>query len=898
MRIRLRIIFALLLSLTLLTSSDAFAGRRVKTHGKSQSKSSGKDGQKEGSKDSKLKSFSKMIKDKVAIEGLFTFYQDTTDNSMLMEIKPEQLGPIYLCGQTRSQAEGAFFDNGSMGRTFPFYLKRVGKRIFLMEKNLRFRADTSSTLHDALQRGVSDHLFGSTEIKSKPQDSTEAILIDPTSFFVRDIEHVGYYLGTKAKIGFSFDKKNSYFSQVKSFPNNTEIDVKLHFKTSRPVSAPTMQNPFSMFHTFHYSLSTLPETDYVPRLADDRIGHFLTMHQDYTTLDSESPYVRYIERWNLKKKNPDARVSEPLEPIVYWVENTVPKEFKDAVAEGIEFWNPAFEKLGFRNAIVAKNMPDTASWDPADVRYSVVRWIVNPGATYAVGPSRANPFTGQIYDADIRISVDFIRIMFTRAENMIKPIAFDGTMDIDEKEELPLAEMINNGYRFCNFAAESAEDAAFGLSYLTSGLGTMEDLDSLQREYITAYIVELVAHEVGHTLGFRHNFKASSIYTLDQINDRSFTKVHSTIGTVMDYAPVNLAGPGKTQGEFYASVPGPYDNWVVQYAYSDFGNLTTEEELPKLKKIADRASEPELVYGTDEDAFGYSMKSIDPHCNLFDLGSDPLAYGEHSIAITKELWTNAVKKFDIPGEQYQKIRRVFSQGWRNYYGAVRAATKFIGGLHHNRLHIGDKEGSLPFETVSAAQQRRAMKLLREKIFAADAFDFPPDLLNKLQPERFPDFQYSVYSVSQIDYPIHAYVLRVQRLAVSSLYSPYVLGRLQNNQLRYAEGAERYTMYDMFTDTRRAIWGEITGPSNVNSFRRQLQLVHLNRIVSIYLGSSAIYPIDARSLAADDLDILKNAIRKTVNSTAVNNITRTHFKEVLRQIDAATGARRNFLGARF
>ncbi len=888
MRAKTSLLITLILSLLMLNAGDAFAGRRVRTIGgpKGVSKEDATKPDKE-----KLKPFDELTKDKVIIEGLFTFYHDTTDNSMLMEIKPEHFGPIYLCGETRSGSEGAAYDNASMGRSFPFYFKRVGKNLLMLEKNVRFRADTTASLYRAIKHGITDHLFGSTPVKSKPHDSTGAVLIDPADFFIRDAQNVAYFLGQWIKAGFSFDDKNSYFELVKSFPENTEIDVKLHYKTTKPFSATTMQNPYSMFHTYHYSLSTLPETEYVPRLADDRVGHFLTLYQDFSSLDEETPYVRYIERWHLKKKNPDARISEPVEPIVFWVENTVPPEYRDAVAEGIEFWNAAFEKIGFRNAIVAKQMPDTAEWDPADVRYSTVRWIVRPGGTYAVGPSRANPFTGQIYDADVRICADFIRYMFMNMEYFIQPVSLGGQAFGEETLFQPDFE--GTDPRVCTYGAESAKEAAFGLAFLLATAGDLADKDSLTKEYVHAYIVELVAHEIGHTLGFRHNFKASSIYSLEQMNDRDFTRQHSMTGTIMDYTAPNIAGPKKKQGEFYASIPGPYDDWAIEYAYSDFGSETPEEELATLQKIASRAPEPELAYGTDEDAFGYSAKSIDPKCNLFDMGDDPIAYAEHKLMLTNELWRNSLGEFEKPGQGYQKVLRAFEAGWRSYYESALYASKFIGGIYHSRHHVGDPGGKVPFEPVAASEQRRAMAFLRDNIFAPEAFDLPADVVNKLQPERFPDFNWSVYSVAQVDFPIHAAALGAQDLALGMLYSPHILNRLVDNQERYENGQERYTIYDMFTDVRRAIWTEIIAPENVNSFRRQLQLHHLKKIIGIYLSSSYGYPFDARTLAANDLDIVEEAAQKAAKSPAIDGMTRAHFKEVLRQISAAKGAKHDF-----
>ncbi len=836
------------------------------------------------------KPFKDLIKDKVAVQGLFTFYRDTLDNSVLMAIKPDQFGPIFLCGETRVAGDGSYTDNASMGETYPFYFKRVGKTIMMMEKNLRFRVDSTSSLRKALANAISDGLVASTKVMSKPDDSNKAVLIDASAIFISDAENLGFFLGQQGQTGINFDRSNSYFDVIKSFPQNSEIDVRLHFRSNKPQDGSTFQNSYSFYHGLHYSLSSLPQTDYVPRLADDRVGHFVTMFEDYSTNDQPTPYKYYVERWNLKKKNPDARISEPVEPIVYWVSNTVPPEYRDAFAEGIEFWNPSFEKIGFRNAVVAKQMPDTATWDPADVRYNTVNWIIQPGGGYAVGPDRTNPFTGQIYDADIRVSADFIRFMYNTSSNFIRPIAFDGKAD-DPTDPGDLLERARRDPHFCSYGEEGAADAGFGLAYLEA-TGDYINKDSLTKEYVHAYIVELVAHEVGHTLGFRHNFKASTIYTLEQLSDREFTKKNGTIGTVMDYSGPNIADHGKTQGEFYASTPGPCDDWIVEYAYSDFGAKTSEEELPKLQEIASRSGETGLRYLTDEDTFGWGTKAIDPLANLHDLGSDPLKYAEHKVNLTRQLWSESIKKFDVPGNSYRKLFQVFQSGWRSFNEGALTASKYVGGIYQSRSHIGDKDAAMPFEVVAAADQRRAIEFLKTNLFAANAYDLPTNLLNKLQPERMPDFDGAYYNVPSLDYPMHQIVANFQYLAISRLYSPQVTGRLVNNLEKFKPGEEKFTMFDMFTDLRKAIWGEAFTPANVNDYRRPLQLIHLQRLIDIYLSAPGVYPFDARTLAANDLDLIEQAASKAATA-GVDGMSQAHFKEVVRQIQAAKRAPKSY-----
>jgi len=867
----------------------------AKTNDHSQRSQTGKSASsKKPTGDNGLKSFDELIKDKEVVEGLFTFYRDTTDNSMLMALKPDQLGEYYLLGLTLSHGDGNFREGSRMFGTYPFYFKRVGKNMMMMEKNLKVRADTSATMYGAVQSGISDGLIASTEVKSEPQDSTEAVLIDPSALFIRDALNLGYYVGTRSRNGLHFDSKNSYFGKTKSFEQNSEIDVHLHYNSSQPLSGIALQNAYSFFHVFHYSLSAIPESDYMPRLADDRIGYFLTMYQDYNRLDQETPYVRYIERWNLKKEFPTARISDPVEPIVYWIENTVPEEYRDAIAEGIEFWNQSFEKIGFRNAIQAKIMPDTATWDPSDVRYSTIRWLVAKNYPYvAIGTSRSNPFTGEVFDADIGFVSEAIRSLFGRAERRVRPLtdAFDTFEEYDPYGEILTQEQCADG-RTCQIA-NAAYEAAFGMTCLEALTGDLENKDEVTTEYVHAFLTFVVAHEVGHTLGFRHNFSASTLYSLDQINDPEFMKGKSYVGTVMEYISPNVAGPGKHQGEFYPSKAGPYDDWLIEYGYSQFEAETPEDELPMLHEIASQAADFGLIYHTDDDTYGTSMKGVDPRSNIWDLGNDPIAFLEHEISLSHEIWDGIIKEFEKPGERYQKIRAVFATSLSPFTRAALIVPKYVGGLHHNRYHVGDAEGVLPFEVVPASEQRRAVAFLRDYIFAADILDLPPDLVNKLLDENQSDFTGHTYRRPSIDYPLHRQVLTVQNTALSRLYSPYVVHRMLNNLKRFKPGEEQYTMYDMFTDVRRSIWGEIVEQENVNSFRRQLQLLHLNRMINIYLSGPSIYPTDARTLAANDLDILEEAAQQAVKSSVIDGMTKAHFKEVLRQIESAKKAQRTY-----
>jgi len=364
----------------------------------------------------------------------------------------------------------------------------------------------------------------------------------------------------------------------------------------------------------------------------------------------------------------------------------------------------------------------------------------------------------------------------------------------------------------------------------------------------------------------------------------------------MDYTAPNVATGDRPQGEFYASVPGPYDMRAIEYGYTDFGANTPEDEKGALDSLAAlSASDYRLIYASDEDVYGSSMKSVDPLTNQHDMGSDPLEFAKTQVEATRKIWYEAIQEFEKPGTRWQKLYSVFGTSLRGMSNAVRLAPKYVGGLDVRRSHVGDPGAREPFAPVDAARQREAMDLLAEYVFAADAFDLPAELVNKLQSEDMDDFSYSAYFArGTVDFPLHQIALNLQNTALANLYSNYVLMRLLNGQERIEDGRPRYTMYDMFTDVRRAIWGEMIEPGNVNSFRRQLQLAHLGRLSHIYVSATSVYPADARTLAANDLEILENAAQRAVQSTRIDEMSRAHYKEVLRQIQATKEARRLYL----
>ncbi len=811
------------------------------------------------------KGFEDLIKDMEQIDGLFTIYRNNQDGTVYLQINPEQFGIIYLCTMTRQSGDAYMFDASSMLWNFPFFFKKVNNRIQLIQKNLNFRSEEEA-MQRALDKSISNSIIASTNVVGKPHTETGAILIKAADIFLQDMANVEY-ITDRYKQKVSYDRENSYFSTIKSFPKNTEIDVILHFKSGNWRSVYTLADSRSMIHRYHYSLSTLPETDYVPRPADERIGCFTTIYQDYTDLLNEEPYVRYINRWNLKKKNPKAKISKPEEPIVFWLENTIPKEFRKAVKEGVLLWNDAFKEIGFKDAIVVKQMPDDADWDPADARYNTICWIVQPGGGYAVGPSHANPYTGELYDADIRISTDFVRFYTREFGEVIDPGSnYFNFINSDDQ--------IKHNHRYYERDAY-AEGLSYQMAYAWNMLTKTGRLSSSKKEleeFVNEGIKALVVHEVGHTLGFRHNFKASTYYTNEQLQDREFVKRHGIVGSVMDYVPAYIAPLDGEQTAYFQTVLGPWDYWTVEYAYSEFDE---SYESDKLAEIAAKGAQKFHDYGTDEDAYGRGARGMDPSCNTFDLSSDIIENYTYRLELANYWWDNVTENFQKDGASFAKFRDVFGQGWSEYSNAAGNVVKFIGGVYSHRDHIGDPEGRDPFEIVSAAQQRRALNFLIDNMFKADAFDFDPALLNKLVPDKNPKFTGGIWSYDRHDYKIHSYVSWIQSIVFSHIFNPLILNRIVDNAIKFGPEEEPFTMTELFETVRREVWQELEEQRSINSYRRNLQNMYVAELGKLILEKQDVLPNDAVALARYNLKHIQNQI-DTINTANLDIISQAHL----------------------
>jgi hypothetical protein len=829
------------------------------------------------------------IKGTDKLEGLFTIYRGEEDSKIYLELKPEQLNKNYLCTVTLESGIGeSGIYSGLPLQDFLFYFRRVNNRLHFVVRNVKFRTEQDEPELRSLARSFSDSVLYALEIDSIDPYSKN-ILINLNNLLMQDLPGLTSLLKHYLRADYRLDENTSYFGDVDSFPFNLEIESVYSFSSLEGAYLVTLPDSRALTLKAHYSFSQLPENNgYIPRLADDRVGYFITAFQNFSKNNGKEPFVRYINRWHLEPSDPNAPLSPPKKPIVFWIENAVPLEFRDAIREGVLMWNQAFAKAGFQNAIEVRQMPDDADWHPADVRYNTIRWFNSLDAGFARGPARVNPLTGEILDADIIVDANMVRsIQQEYRALMAEKVGAEHLSDcgVIPNSQFPIQ---NSDSDFC-YGAEFSNQAAMGalaLSLLQNATPTSDEM----KEYVHQYIRSLIAHEVGHTLGLRHNFHGSTMLAPQELNNTEVTHTKGLVGSVMDYLPVNIAPQGTQQGDYFPAVVGPYDEWAIEYGYKPHPDLSAAAMIPEaeksfLEKIALASPLPELSYATDEDIW-----DINPLANVWDISSDVLVYSQWQMDNARAMWQRLDQHYPLRGESYSDLRVLFSSILRYYFRNASLLTQYIGGQSFGRHHA-DENMRPSFVPVSLEQQRQVLAKLQEYVFAEDAFSFPPQLLNQLAPSRWQHWG-NFIPVSRLDYPIHERIQRFQAVILRSLLDSDRLNRLRDIEFKTTPG-QALSMPELFNTLQKNIWTEVVDTreqKSISSLRRSLQREHLNILLDMVLRTTDV-PEDARTLAWFELRQLRKAIDASLKHQSENLdiYTLAHLEETSDRINKALNA---------
>ncbi len=763
--------------------------------------------------------------------GLFNIYQDTTTGKTYLEITEDKIGKEYVYFAyvldgilDAGYARGGYKDNSV------FKIVRYFDRIDFILQNTNYYFNKNTELSKAENANINQPLFYSEKIAALTADDKskkKTYLIETDNLFLG--ENLTQIKPTKMPtdkadaftLGTLSSKKSKYLS-INNYPENSDIAVEYIYENPSPVNNGTDEVTDARFVSvkLQHSLIEVPQNNFKPRYDDPRVGYFIEKVTDQTST-SATPWKDLIHRWDLQKKDPNAKISEPVKPITWWIENTTPKEFRPIIKNAVLAWNEAFETAGFKNAVECYEQPDTASWDAQDIRYNVIRWTSSPRPPYGgYGPSFVNPRTGQILGADIML--EFIYLS--------NRLPYEKLYDVAALDNLQPESNLN--YDNCAYGEAMHQNILYG----TQIMNAFDFSEINKDEFIKQALYDLVLHEVGHTFGLNHNFIASQLHTPQEIQDPVLGATIGLTASVMDYTIPNISPDKTKQGLFFDIKPGPYDKWAIQYGYVNTVNDAEEKET--LQKILAESVKKENRFMNDADDMRSVGRGIDPRANLYDMSDDAIGYAIGNIKMVNDALPKLLKKYSTPNKSYHELRNGYLALSGHYARSLNVIGRYIGGVYVNRNFVGQDTSSKPFTPVPYTEQKRAMQALTQYAFSKNAFKTPNNIYTYLQMQRRGyDFRRE-----NEDPKIHDRILNTQRAVLDELLNNTVMLRLTDTKLY----GNKYSVNAMLKDVTNGIFIEDLGAS-VSTIRQNLQEEYVSRLLNIVDTKSA-YAYTSKSAA--------------------------------------------------
>ncbi|MEC3881104.1 zinc-dependent metalloprotease [Parapedobacter sp. 10938] len=774
------------------------------------------------------------VKSSKKIDGLFTLYRDTATASLQLYLTKEQLDKDFIYQSFSMGGPTALYLNQNMIRdTWLFSIRKNHDKIEFLRKNTAFYYDPANPVSKAANADVAETIFHSEKIAAS--DSAGYLISIDGLFISNKLDAVKPVMppGTPPTARFNLGNLNtgkSSYDTVRSFPHNTDVVVRLTYENPAPMNGGGKDITDARYVTvkMQHSFLEVPQNSYRSRRDDPRVGYFGAQVDDLTSV-SPTPYRDFISRWHLEKKNPNAKLSEPVEPIVFWIENTTPYEYRPIIKEAGEKWNEAFEAAGFKNAIVMKQMPDDAEWDPADIAYNVIRWKSSSSPSYgAIGPSFYNPLTGQILGADITVEwksgagTPVMDDLFNGGNAALASLPWEHP----EQAVAPQAEYIHhsqvNRMALCNLANELSMQFQTGIVAVETlgAKGSETGKSDAVKEMHKQFLYYLIMHEMGHTLGLNHNMRASQMLSPEQLHDTKLTRKIGLQGSVMDYPAINVSRDRSKQGDYYTTKAGPYDIWAIEYGYTPF---STAEEAKGLDKILSRSTDPQLAFGNDADDMRSPGKAIDPRVMINDHSSDMMAYGEERFLLVNDMMPKLKERFTRPNHGYQELLQRYGQLNSQRASMASAISRYIGGVYVDRSFVGQETDAEPYTPVPLETQKKAMELLGKYVYAPDAFETDYALFPYLQRQRR---GFNFFSGTE-DYKPQSTFRSLQVSTLSHILHPTTLARISNSSLY----GNAYSVTDVMKDLTTNIFAADLG-GNVNLIRQNLQTDYVKALIGI------------------------------------------------------------------
>lgn len=877
MQLNFRHIAALTALAALLACGPALAGERAfqEEDSDAEAASESPDGEngEESQDEKKDKTLAEVVEGHDVHEGLFTLYRDPETGDVHMAIRADQIDRDYIYfTHTRDGVLEAGHFRGAFRDNAVFAIRRHFDRIEFVEQNTHFHFDPDNPLARAADANISPAILASAKIKSKSEDG-ETLLIDAGPLFATEALHQvsptpnpnGGGNGNDFKLG-KLAKDRTAIRELRNYPANTDVIVDYVYANPKPKAggSDAVTDARAVTVTMQHTLIAMPENDYSPRLDDPRLGYFFAKVTDLTSVDA-TPYRDLIHRWHLQKQDPSADVSDVVEPIVFWIENTTPHALRDTIRDATLAWNEAFESAGLRNAVQVKVQPDDADWDAGDIRYNVLRWTSSPNPPFGgYGPSFVNPRTGQILGADIMLEHVFVS----------NRLQYEEIFDTAGLPVFPEQTALDDGVATCSLGHFLKGTQMYGQTVLAATGAPDPERSRLLKEGL--YFLTL--HEVGHTLGLNHNMKASQLHPYEDVNDMEVTGAVGLAGSVMDYPAVNLAADSEEQGHFYILRPGPYDHWAIRFGYAP------EVDDPAVRNaVLAESTRPEHAFGNDADDMRAPGKAIDPRVMVGDMSADAIAFAERQFAVGQDALGKLMNRVADAGESWHALRNGYLTVTGQQASAANVISRYIGGVHVDRAFVGQQtDAPAPFTPVPAERQRQAMMALERLVFAPDAFAAPDDLLSHLQQQRR---GFNFFAETE-DPKIHDRILQIQDRVLAHLTHSNVVKRITDSGLY----GNDYALTTMMRDLTDAVFeADLSG--DVNTRRQNLQLAYVDRLGGMLVGKSAKgYDRIAQSSALAMLERIdgrmEDAARRGDDATRAH---RRHVRFVIERIlDADLG----------
>lgn len=747
-------------------------------------------------------------------DGIFKVHR--IGDRLFFEIPKAQLDKDFLwVTQIKRTTTGAGWGGQAAGNRVIRWVPK-GDRVLMLDINYSNIADPSTPISQAVADANNPTIIRAFNVAA--YNAQQDPVIDVTQLFTTEVPE----FSVRGRIGGrGFDASRTFLEKAVSFPENINVEVLQTFTggdagaaaAGGRAGAAGMRGNSATVLT-HYSMVKLPETPMMPRLFDERVGYFTRAVVDYGTDEHRAEQKRFITRWRLEKKDPNAAISEPVKPIVYYVDPATPAKWVPYVKQGIEDWQVAFEAAGFRRAIIAaeapKNDPD---WSPEDARYSVIRWL--PSETEnASGPHIHDPRSGEIIESDIQY--------YHNVQNLAKNWYFVQVGPLNPRaQKLPLPDDI---------------------------------MGELMR-----YVV---AHEVGHTLGFQHNMKASSAYTIEQIRDPKWVKEMGHTPTLMDYSRFNYVAQPEDKIDSIDLIPkiGPYDKWATMWGYKPIpGAKSADDEKPTLDQWAkEQDAKPYLRFSTE------GQGGSDPGDQTEAVGDIDAVMattlGMKNLSRVSEMLLGATST--RPGDPWTELEEVYGRMVGQWTTEMNHVTRVVGGFNSQQKHIG--QNGVRFEIVPRAKQQEAVRFLVSNAFQTPSMMVRPDILRRIEPAGIIDR-----------------VRNAQNSVLNNLIQTAKLDRMTEQVA--LDGPAAYSPVEFLTELRTGIFAEIQKGGNIDIFRRNLQRSYL-AIMDNRLNGPTAPSAEVRSLLKGELRAIGEAVDGALRAGgARDEATMRHFRDVIDEV---------------